>query len=94
MACLVGPAEGGALDNSGTLTADLCRFIGNAASGAGGLSPGAGRYGYPGGSGGDGEGGAICNFGTMTILRSMFTNNFAVGGQGADGIMGYYGIRA
>ena len=51
-----GSGWGGALDNSGTLTADLCRFIGNAASGAGGLSPGAGRYGYPGGSGGDGEG--------------------------------------
>ena len=74
------PGAGGALDNSGTLTADLCTFIANSAVGEGGLS-----------SGGDGEGGAICNFGTMTILRSTFTNNYAEGDEGANGLAGYFG---
>jgi hypothetical protein len=86
-----GSGGGGALFSSGTLTADLCRFIANSASGAVGLSPSWDQYGWAGGTGGDGEGGAICNFGTMTILRSMFTNNLAWGGKGADGIPGYYG---
>ena len=74
------PGAGGALDNSGTLTADLCAFMANSAVGEVGPS-----------SGSDGEGGAICNIGTMTILRSMFTNNSAVGGEGAKGLAGFFG---
>ena len=87
MVCRVVPAAGGALDNSGTLTADLCDFIGNSAVGAAGLSDSDPyHYGASGGSGGDGDGGAIGNFGTMTIIRSTFTNNSAVGGAGANGL--------
>ncbi len=88
-----GSGAGGALDNSGTMTADLCTFIANTAVGTGGLAAqgGPGHYGDPSGPGGDGEGGAICNFGTMAILRSTFTNNSAVGGAGANGIPGFFG---
>jgi hypothetical protein len=86
-----GSAWGGALDNSGTLTADLCSFIANSALGADGLAGGTLYNGIPGGSGGDSVGGAICNFGTLTISRSTFTNNSAIGGTGAPGGDGRYG---
>jgi hypothetical protein len=82
-----GSGWGGAVDNSGTLTADLCNFIANSATGAPGIS--AKNAGYPwgtsGGSGGDGAGGAICNLGTLTILRSTFTSNSVAGGTGGSG---------
>jgi hypothetical protein len=82
-----GSGWGGALDNSGTLTADLCNFIANSATGAPGNNSGYGveEAGIPGGSGGSGAGGAICNFGTATIFRSMFTSNSAAGGAGGLG---------
>jgi hypothetical protein len=85
-------ASGGAVENDGTLAADLCTFTANGAAGAGGLSPaGPNQYGVPGGSGGLGAGGAIRNSGTMLIFRSTFTNNSALGGTGANGVGGHHG---
>jgi hypothetical protein len=82
-------AFGGALDNSGTLTADLCCFAANSAVGGGG-SGAAGELATPGGSGGASGGGAIRNSGTMTILRSTFMNNSAIGGAGGNGAPGHH----
>jgi hypothetical protein len=82
-------AFGGALDNSGTLTADLCYFSLNSASGRGGTGV-SGGFGSPGGSGGAGQGGAIRNSGTITVMRSTFLTNSALGGAGANGALGYH----
>ncbi len=82
-------AFGGALDNSGTLTADLCYFTANSASGMGG-APASGEFGTSGGSGGAGSGGAIRNNGMMTILRSSFLTNSAMGGAAANGAPGHH----
>lgn len=82
-------AFGGAVDNTGTLTADLCYFTANSARGVGGLS-GIGELGTPGTSGGAGSGGAVRNSGIMTISRSSFLTNYAFGGAGGSGAPGHH----
>ena len=81
-------AVGGAIDNEGTLSVDLCTFTGNSAAGdAGVLVSG---YSCQGGFGG---GGAILT-GTslLTVDRSTFRGNVATGGDGASGILFPYGV--
>lgn len=86
-------AWGGAIDNSGTLKASLCTFIGNRATGGTGGSGGSG-YGSSGGGnggpGGVGYGGAICSLGALTLSRNTFSGNYASGGMG--GVGGYGGL--
>ncbi len=87
--CIFSNNADSALDNSGTLTADLCTFAGNSAAGTNGLS--GSWYGSPGSDGGNADGGAIRNFGNLTLARSTFINNRVIAGSGGNGYVGNHG---
>jgi hypothetical protein len=86
------PGWGGALENLGSLTADLCNFAGNSVVGGRGYRVPWRAWGWPGGPGGDARGGAIWNSGTLALSRCTFTNNSAAAGVGADGWPGILDI--
>jgi hypothetical protein len=72
-----GNGEGGAILNSGTVTAMGCTFSANQANGGSGGAEGAGA------GGGAGGGGAIFNSGgTMSVTGSTFSANLTNGGSG------------
>jgi hypothetical protein len=74
-------ATGGAIHNSGALTADFCAFTGNSAiAGAG--------YSVYGTAGGAAIGGAVWNSGALAINRSTFASNTVTGGNGGQGYNG------
>ena len=77
-----GAAAGGAIQNNGTLTLDLCTFANNSATGC--AAPGA-YIRYPGSTGGAGAGGAILNLGNLVAKRVNFVANTAVSGNGGAG---------
>lgn len=74
---------GGAIHNSGTLTADGCSFLGNSAQG----EPVANMI-YPAPAGGSGTGGAIYNAGDLILRASTVASNAAAGGTGGSGVGG------
>jgi alpha-tubulin suppressor-like RCC1 family protein len=97
-----GPANGGAICNSGAgaLSVSASTFWSNTVTGGPGTAGQPGSFfpiwtgsldGGGGGIGGTG-GGAIYNAGTARILNSTFTANFASGGQGGAGGDGGYWI--
>ncbi|MCF7674520.1 MAG: hypothetical protein K9M97_04195, partial [Akkermansiaceae bacterium] len=79
-------AVGGAILNSGELTAMNCLFTGNVARGGAGQTPGSGSNGG-GGGGGAGMGGAIFSDGPgLTLTDCVFSDNSAIGGNGGNGL--------
>jgi len=78
--------SGGAILNSGTLTALNCRFTNNVARGGAGQTPGSTSSGG-GGGGGAGLGGAIFSDGAgLTLTNCAFTGNCVFGGNGGNGV--------
>ncbi len=95
--------SGGAIYNEGTVFAESCRFLNNAAVGMTGVTGTNGPAGtnsssismitpgIPGGPGGPGQhalGGGIFNSGSLTLSRCYFQSNSAAGGTGGTGGMG------
>jgi uncharacterized repeat protein (TIGR03803 family) len=78
------PGSGGAIYNSGEMSAILCNFVGNLATGGAGGDNN--LLNSPGYDGGIGNGGAICNVGTLTVESTTFSNNVANGGTGGIGM--------
>ena len=76
-------ASGGAIANSGTLTAVLCNFVANSSIG--------GIGGDLGGEGGPGNGGAVWNAGNLELRNSTVVSNTALGGVGGAGGTGMGG---
>ncbi len=75
---------GGAILNSGQLTAMNCLFTNNVSQGGAGQNRGAGSNGGPGG-GGAGLGGAIFSDGAfLTLTNCVFSDNSALGGRGGQ----------
>ncbi len=77
--------SGGAILNSGRLTAVNCLFANNTTRGGAGQNTGAGSNGGPGG-GGAGMGGAIFSDGAiLSLTNCVFSANSAFGGRGGNG---------
>ena len=83
---------GGAVHNSGTLTAVRCSFLRNVARGGAGATPTfscvitpPGNPSPPGTAGGSAAGGAIYNLGMLTLQASTVASNSAAGGAGGRG---------
>jgi len=82
---------GGAVYNSGTLTANSCTFTNNTARGSVGSTGGTGSGGNnggpggPGGAGGSVKGGVIYNAGSASLTNCILKYNSAVGGAGGAG---------
>lgn len=74
---------GGAIHNSGKLTATRCSFLGNSARG----EPVSNTI-YPAPAGGSGAGGAIYNVGDLILRASTVASNSASGGTGGSGVGG------
>jgi len=74
---------GGAIHNSGHLTAMSCSFISNSARGEPNSNPM-----YPAPAGGSGFGGAIYNVGDLVLLASTVASNRTSGGTGGSGVGG------
>jgi hypothetical protein len=74
--------DGGAIHNSGSLSASGCSFAQDSTAGGNGAD--AGGYVASGTPGGDGNGAAIFNAGGATIKGGTFSGNFAAGGAGGN----------
>jgi hypothetical protein len=77
-------AQGGAIDNRGTVTALRCMFQGNQAQGVGFAWDGMVQtWGRP------GVGGAVFNSGVLSLSACSFIGNSAIGGEGGDDPFGW-----
>ncbi len=82
-------AQGGGIENLGTLTLTADTISGNTAQGAAGT---AGINGGGGGGGGAGLGGGLFNEGTATVTSTTFVGNAAIGGVGGGAVYPQPGV--
>lgn len=86
--CFANAADGGAINNSGTLSLQRCSVLGNTASASGGAIFNAGTLilteSTIAGNTSASYGGGIENYGTVTVNQSTFTANLGGGGGAID----------